>query len=78
MMIPPAARAADFQQAFEQLRKEKTTGRVYFQLNDGTMISNVIEMTLMANSTLILFRYNSTNGVGFKLVKVEDILQLGY
>jgi hypothetical protein len=78
MMISPSSRAMDFQQAFEQLRKEKTAGKVYFQLSDGSTISNVIDMTLMPNSTLIIFRYNSNQGVRFQVVKVEDILYINY
>lgn len=78
MMINPAFRALDLQQAFEMLRKEKTTGKVYFQLTDGSTISNIIDMTLMSNSTLILFRFNSTQGIRFQVVKVEDIVGLTY
>ncbi len=78
MMIPPASRAMDYLTAFESLRKEKSTGKVYFQLTDGSMISNVIDMTLMPNSTLILFRFNSSQGIRFQVVKVEDILNIGY
>ncbi len=78
MMIAPAQRALDFQQAFNQLLKEKTAGKVYFQLADGSMISNVIDMTLMANSTLIILRYNSNQGVRMQIVKVEDIVNIQY
>ncbi len=78
MMISPTSRAMDFQTAFENLRKEKSTGKVYFQLADGSTISNVIEMTLLPNSTLILFRFNSSQGIRFQVVKVEDIMNIGY
>ena len=78
MMIAPAARAADFQQAFEILKKEKTPGKVYIQLADGSTISNVIDMSLMSNSTLVLFRYNSPQGILLQLVRVEEIQRIGY
>lgn len=78
MMITPAARAADLQQAFETLRKEKSTGKVFFQLADGSTIANVIDMTLMPNSTLILFRFNSNQGIRFQVVKVEEIHNISY
>jgi hypothetical protein len=78
MRIEPHARALDYQQAFEQLRKEKTSGKVYFQLTNGTMISNIIDMALMPNSTLILFRFNSSQGIKFQTVKVEEIASLNY
>lgn len=78
MMISPTSRAADFQQAFEQLKKEKSAGKVYFQFADGSTITNVIDMNAMANSTLILFRYNSSQGIRFQAVKVEDIVNIYY
>ncbi len=78
MMISPSARALDFQEAFEQLRKEKSAGKVYFELADGTIISNVIDMTMMSNSTLVMLRFNSNQGIRFQVVKVEDILNLRY
>lgn len=78
MMIDPKMRAEDYREAFEALRKEKTTGKVFFQLNNGSIISNIIDMTLMPNSTLILFRFNSTQGIRFQLVKVEEIASISY
>ena len=78
MMISPASRALDFQQAFEMMRTEKSTGKVYFELADGTIISNIIEMHLMQNSTLILFRFNSNQGIRYQVVKVEEICNLRY
>lgn len=78
MMVTPAARAADFQQAFDLLKKEKSSGKVYFELSDGTTIGNVIDMAPMSNSTVILFRYNSSQGIQFQVVKIEDIVNLGY
>jgi hypothetical protein len=78
MMISPADRALDFEQAFELLRKEKTTGKVFFQLSDGSIISNVIEMTLLPNSTLFLLRFNSQQGIRFQVVKIEEIKTISY
>jgi hypothetical protein len=77
--IPLKERALDLQQAFDLLKREKTTGKVYFQLVDQTVISNIIEMTLLANSSMILFRYNTnTQGIKIQVVKVEDIEGLSY
>lgn len=78
MVIDPKMRAQDYEQAFETLRKEKTTAKVFFQLQNGSTISNIIDMTLMANATLILFRFNSTQGIRFQLVKVEEIAAISY
>ncbi len=77
-VIDPKMRAQDFKEAFESLRKEKTAGKVFFQLTNGSTISNIIDMTLMANYTLIMFRFNSTQGIRFQLVKVEEIASISY
>jgi hypothetical protein len=78
MMIDPKVRAQDYKEAFEVLRKEKTTGKVFFQLLNGSTIANIIDMTLMGNSTLILFRFNSNQGIRFQIVKVEEIAFISY
>ncbi|MBY0529789.1 MAG: hypothetical protein K2P51_06320 [Rhabdochlamydiaceae bacterium] len=78
MLIDPQARASDYLTAFEQLRKEKSTGKVYFQLVNGSMISNIIDMNLMPNSTMILFRFNTNQGIKLQTVKVEEIASLSY
>jgi len=79
MVISPADRAKDFQQAFEMMRKEKSNGKVFFQLFDGSIISNVIDMSLLPNSTLFVFRFNSPQqGIQFQVVKVEDIATISY
>ena len=77
--IPIKDRALDFQQAFDTLKREKTSGKVYFQFSDGSSISNIIDITLLPNNSLILFRYNTNNqGVRMQVVKVEDIAGLSY
>lgn len=76
--IPASARALDFQQAFENLRAEKAAGKLYFELADGSTINNIIDMQLMSNSTIALFRYTSNQGVRYQVVKVEDIRNLRY
>ena len=77
--IPIKDRALDLQQAFDLLKREKTSGKVYFQFSDGSSISNIINITLLPNNSLILFRYNSNNqGIRLQVVKVEDIVGLSY
>jgi hypothetical protein len=78
MMIPPSARALDFQEAFESLRSEKAAGKLYFELADGSTIGNIIDMKLMSNSTLAIFRYTSNQGIRYQVVKVEDLRNLRY
>lgn len=78
MLITPQSRAADYLQAFEILRKEKTAGKVFFQLKDGSTLTNLIEISALPNSTLLLCRYNSNQGIKFQVIKVEEIATLSY
>jgi hypothetical protein len=78
MMIDPQSRAMDFQQAYEFLRKEKTPNKVFFQIADGSMISNIIDMTIMANGTMILFKFNSPQGIKLQFVPLENIVSVNH
>ena len=78
MMINPKDRAEDFQKAFQVLRDEKSTSKVYFQLANGKKISNVIEMKTMPGNTLILFRYTTPQGIKYEVAGVEDILGISH
>jgi len=74
MLIDPKQRAEDYQKAFDLLRTEKSTSKVFFDLAGGEKISNVIEMKMMPNSTLVLFRFNTPEGIRFQIVEIENIL----
>lgn len=76
MSIDPKMRAADLAQAFETLRREKTPAKVIFQLASGKTLSNIIDMTLMTNGSVILFRYNTPQGIQLQVVPVEEIISL--
>lgn len=74
MIIDPKARAADYQKAFDLLRQEKSTSKVIFELADGTKISNVIDMKLMPDNTLVIFRYSTQKGIKFQVVEIENLI----
>lgn len=78
MMIDLKQRANDYKEAFEVLKKEKGTGKVYFQLLEGTKISNIIDMTLMSSGHLIVFKFNTQQGIKQQVVPVEQIAELSY
>lgn len=78
LAIDPKARASDYVQAFEILRKEKTSGKVFFQLKNSTLISSIIEVTPMNNSSLLLFRYNTAQGIKLQVVPIEEIQGISY
>ncbi len=76
MIIDPKSRASDYQKAFDLLRQEKSTSKVVFELADGSTISNVIEMKLMPNDTLIVFRYSTPKGIKFQVVEIENLVSI--
>ena len=78
LIIDPTMRALDYQQAFEALRKEKPSNKVCITLLSGSILSSIIEMQKMANSTLFLIRYNSPQGIKVQAVELESIVGIGY
>lgn len=78
MVINLKERANDYKEAFDNLKKEKGVGKVFFQLANGNTITNIVEMTLTGNGHLIVFKFNTTQGVKFQIVPVEQITALSY
>lgn len=78
MPIALKERASDYKEAFEALKKEKTSAKVFFQLSDGSTISNIIDMSLTGNGHLVLFKFNTQQGIKSQVVPVEQIVQLSY
>ncbi|NGX37761.1 MAG: hypothetical protein K1000chlam2_00923 [Chlamydiae bacterium] len=74
MIIDPKERANDYMKAFEMLRQEKSTSKVFFDLSDGSKISSVIDMKLMPGGSLVIFRYSTPHGIKYQVVEIEDIL----
>ena len=78
LMLDPTMRALDYQQAYDTLRKEKPSNKVCITLLNGSILSNIIEMQKMTNSTLFLIRYNSPQGIKIQAVELEFIEGIGY
>lgn len=76
VMIDPKARALDYVEAFNKLRQEKTAGKVVFVCKDGSCISNIIDLQVMEHGSLLLLRYNSSQGIKFRVIALEDIQRL--
>lgn len=74
MLIDPKSRADDYKAAFNVLKQEKSTSKVVFDLADGQKISNVIDMTMMPNNTIVIFRYSTPKGIKFQAVEIENIV----
>jgi hypothetical protein len=78
MSIDPQVRALDLKDAFDRLRQEKTSNKVFFDLSDGTRISNVIEMSVIGKGTLVLFKVSSMQGIKLQVVPVEKIVTISH
>ncbi len=76
MMIDPKERAADFIKAFETLRKEISPAKIYFHIIKGSPISNIMDVSLMENGTLLIFRVSTSQGPQYKIVPIEDVLDV--
>lgn len=76
MMIDPKDRASDFIKAFDTLRKEIAPIKIFFHISKGAPISNIMDLTLMENGTLMLFRISTPQGPQYKIVPVEDLLDI--
>jgi len=74
--VEPKARALDYLQAFTFLRQEKTPGKVVFFLKDGTSLTNIIDIQLMDQGSLLILRYNSGQGIKFRVLGLEEIARL--
>lgn len=74
MIIDPKERASDYVKAFEFLKQEKSVSKIFFHIRGGLKISNVIDIKAMPGNTLMVFRYNTPQGIKFQVVGIEDIL----
>lgn len=76
MMIDPKDRASDFIKAFETLRKEISPTKIFFHVAKGSPIANILDVSLMEHGTLMVFRVSSPQGPQYKIVPVEDVLDV--
>jgi hypothetical protein len=74
--IDGKSRAHDYLQAFDLLKKEKTANKVQFVLKDNSLITNIIDIQLMEQGSLMVFRFNTTQGIRYRVVPLEEIVRL--
>ena len=73
LIITPSERVKDYVEAFHILKKEKNTSQIVYVLHDGTMLENINEVSTLPGATMILFKMNTTKGLKYRVVPVEDI-----
>ena len=78
MILNPKERAEDYVKAFEMLKKNKPSSKIYFRLSSNKIINNIIDMNMLENGSLILFKTSSTKGTNFLIVPTEEIESVGH
>jgi hypothetical protein len=78
MVIPPKERALDYVKAFELLKLEKPSAKIFFQLSSNKIINNIIDIALLDNGTLLLFKIATTQGTKLVIVPIEDIQEISH
>ena len=73
MLIDPAARAKDWVNAYEYLQKHATGKTALFKLRNGQIVRNISNVKALDGGTLLIFTLNTTQGVKYKVAKIEDV-----
>lgn len=75
--LDPKQRAFDFEEAFKILRKQNPGANTFF-IVEGISINHVVGFEVMSNGTLVLLTVEtSRGGVETRVVKAEDITEIG-
>ena len=78
MIVQPKDKASDFIKAFELLKKEKPSSKIYYKLYSNRIINNIIDTSMLENGTLILFKIATSQGTKLIIVPVEEIEEIGH
>lgn len=77
MMIDAKSRAQDFLKAYDLLKKEKASARVFYKLTNGNVVTNIVDISLFEGNTLFLFKVSSLQGVKYLVVPIEELQEIG-
>ena len=73
MIINPDNRAKDFKAAFDILQQEVQGSKIVFTLTDKSTISDIMEIQVLPGGTMLSFMLNTTKGIKYKIVPIEQI-----
>ena len=76
--IDAKKRADDYLKAYLLIRKSNPSSRIFFKLANGTTLTNIADVTVLENGTLILFKTTTTQGLKNDVIPVEEIISLGH
>lgn len=77
MIIDPSIRAQDFKEAFTYLMQYKAGSPLFFELQDKEKLYNVLDVSLMKGGSIMIFKMNTTQGLKYRVVKIEDVVSIG-
>ncbi len=77
VIVDPLVRAQDFKEAFNYLNQYKAGSPIFFALQNGEKLYNVLDLSVMKGGSIVIFKMNSIQGQKIKVVKTEDIVSLG-
>jgi hypothetical protein len=77
VIVDPVTRAQDFKEAFTFLSTHKAGSMISFEMQSGEKLTNILDVSVMKGGSLLIFKINSTQGLKYKVAKIEDIKSLG-
>jgi hypothetical protein len=77
LLIEPKARANDFVQAFDMLRKDKPTLKIMLRTSNH-LIMNVTDVTASSGGTLLYIKMLSNQGARIQIIPVEEMMEISY
>lgn len=78
MLIDPKARASDYIQVFDLLRRDKPTMKIMIRGQNGQTLNNVTDLSTTHNGTLFIVKVMSNQGTKYQFLPVEEILEINY
>ncbi len=77
ILVDPKARANDWVQTFDLLRKDKPTLKITARTASG-MVMNVTDISAAPGGTLLWIKILSNQGTKTQVVPVEDMMEINY
>ncbi len=77
LTIDPKARANDYVQAFDLLRKDKPSLKMIVRTTN-TLFTGVTDLSVSSGGTLLFVKILSNQGIQTQIVPVEQILEINY
>lgn len=78
IVVESKARASDLVQAFDMLRKDKSTFKINLRTQNGQMIPNIMDLTSSTAGTLLFIKILTSQGIRYQVLFTDDITEINY